>query len=275
MVARLQAEGIWKGRLIYEAHNFEFGLKSSICETTWVVNAIKRIELACYQASDLVTTCSVDDLKLMQEFYGNKNHLIIPNGVDINSIQFISPEKRRDNKLKLGISSKYFLALFMGSDHMPNQEALKNIFKAAPFCKDVIFLIIGSVCNPFFKENIPENVRLIGMVDEFTKNQFLGCTDIGLNPLKSGSGTNLKMAEYAASGIWIISTQVGGRGFWITNEHYSPIREKCLASDLNKLIESTKTDHIDKLIYQAYIHIRTFGNWDDAITPLVDILKIN
>jgi len=40
----------------------------------------------------------------------------------------------------------------------------------------------------------------------------LSCAQVALNPVQSGSGSNLKMAEYAAAGLPIVSTPFGCRG---------------------------------------------------------------
>ena len=37
--------------------------------------------------------------------------------------------------------------------------------------------------------------------------------DIGVNPVRTGSGSNLKIAEYLAAGLPVVTTPVGMRGF--------------------------------------------------------------
>ena len=44
---------------------------------------------------------------------------------------------------------------------------------------------------------------------------------VGLNPVISGSGTNLKVIEYAACGLIIVSTSLGIRGWeWSPGQHF-------------------------------------------------------
>ncbi len=43
--------------------------------------------------------------------------------------------------------------------------------------------------------------------------------DVGLNPMLRGSGTNLKMLDYAAHGALVLSTEVGARGLGFVAGH--------------------------------------------------------
>lgn len=82
-------------------------------------------------------------------------------------------------------------------------EKLKDIRK------DIIFLIVGTV-GTLFKDKEYPNVIFTGYVDDVTK--YFQIADIAINPMLSGSGTNIKMLEYMASGLPIITTKIGARG---------------------------------------------------------------
>jgi len=49
-------------------------------------------------------------------------------------------------------------------------------------------------------------------VSDDAKTLLLQATDVALNPMFSGSGTNLKMLEYLAAGVPVVATPVGARG---------------------------------------------------------------
>jgi glycosyltransferase involved in cell wall biosynthesis len=55
-------------------------------------------------------------------------------------------------------------------------------------------------------------VGLAGVVNDTEKANWLEVCDVGLNPVISGSGTNLKLIEYAAAGVPVVSTDFGARG---------------------------------------------------------------
>ncbi len=82
----------------------------------------------------------------------------------------------------------------------------------APQCPEIDFLIIGSSCAAFVDSPRPANVGLLGEVDDETKHIVLSLAQIALNPMRTGSGTNLKMLEYAAGGVPILTTEMGLRG---------------------------------------------------------------
>ncbi|MBI5453467.1 MAG: glycosyltransferase family 4 protein [Deltaproteobacteria bacterium] len=61
-------------------------------------------------------------------------------------------------------------------------------------------------------EPVPGNVRLFGVVDEDTRKMIYKASDMALNPMSKGSGTNIKMLDYMAAGLPVISTRLGTRG---------------------------------------------------------------
>jgi glycosyltransferase involved in cell wall biosynthesis len=78
---------------------------------------------------------------------------------------------------------------------------------------------MGSVCNcPL--PSVPANLHLLGVLGEAEKGCLMAGVDLALNPMESGSGTNLKMLEYAAAGILIVSSVFGNRGLrFVDGEH--------------------------------------------------------
>ena len=71
---------------------------------------------------------------------------------------------------------------------------------------------MGSQCLYFQNKKIPSNVGLLGLVSEEEKNRVFSVVDFALNPMLSGSGTNLKMFDYMSAGIPVITTEFGTRG---------------------------------------------------------------
>jgi len=60
----------------------------------------------------------------------------------------------------------------------------------------------------------------------------LGAADVALNPMASGSGTNLKMLEYCAAGLPVISTPHGARGLSLRH------REHLHVAELSEFVEA-------------------------------------
>ncbi len=152
--------------------------------------------------------------------------LTIPNGTDTTLITPSSPEATRQIKKYLGLDGMP-VALFLGSAHPPNVEAGWHIIgRIAPQAPDCLFFIVGSVCWVLKNaREIPANVKLFYEVDNASRDVFLRCADMAVNPMTTGAGTSLKMFDFLAAGLPVISTPLGARGvadgncdFMILNE---------------------------------------------------------
>jgi glycosyltransferase involved in cell wall biosynthesis len=55
-------------------------------------------------------------------------------------------------------------------------------------------------------------VCVIGRIDEKTRDLYLAAADLAVNPMFAGSGTNIKMFDFMAAGLPIVSTPIGARG---------------------------------------------------------------
>jgi len=210
------SEGI---KLAYEAHNVEYLLKKNVLpdneSSREILKLLFDIEKECCHKSEFVFTCSDEDKDSLCELYDvpPDKVIIVPNGVDCSQTAFTDFRKRRENKTKLDLGNET-LALFIGSYHEPNIEACEHIFKIAEKCPDVRFLLMGSQCFGIagMAKEMPKNVGLLGLVSEEEKARIYSVVDFALNPITSGSGTNLKMFDYMSAGIPIITTEFGARG---------------------------------------------------------------
>ena len=203
--------------ILHESHNFEYLLKKDMFdknkESQKILKKLFETEKEATQKSIATIFCSKEDEVLMSEAFLSppKKALLIPNGVDLNSVFFTDPKMKEKKKRELGFEGNR-IALFIGSWHKPNIDAVYRIFEMAKKVPDVKFVILGSVGLFFGGKEKPENVGFTGIVDDDEKASFLSVSDVALNPMLSGSGTNLKMLDYMAAGICVLSTKVGARG---------------------------------------------------------------
>lgn len=202
---------------IYEAHNVESVIKEQMLPDSKIkkelIRQVYQIEKECCENSKFIMTCSKEDQITLYQKYGIPFHkmVVIPNGVDCDEIHYTSMEERLKNKKRLQLEHET-IGVFMGSWHQPNLEACEEILHIALKCPDVKFLLMGSQCEYFRNRKLPANVGLLGIVNEKVKADVFQTVDFALNPMTSGSGTNLKMFEYMASGIPVITTKFGTRG---------------------------------------------------------------
>jgi len=204
-------------KMIHEAHNVEYLLKEKMYKpsayTTEVLEKLRDVEGRCCTESALVMTCSQQDKdKIVEMYHADPQHIfVVPNGVDCADIHFISVAERMENKKRKGLE-KETIGMFMGSYHQPNLEAAESVIEVAKKCRKVRFLLLGSQCEYFRHKKLPSNVALLGLVTEEEKAAVASTCDFALNLMESGSGTNLKMFDYMASGIPTITTEFGARG---------------------------------------------------------------
>ncbi|MGI0490373.1 glycosyltransferase family 4 protein [Alkalinema pantanalense CENA528] len=250
----------------YEAQDVEVDLKEGILPDNLTARellaAIRTVEQACCDGSDLIFTCAEQDSKLLHRLYHVPPSKIVevPNGVDVEAITYLSQQQRRSKKQALGLDNT-FTVFFLGSWHGPNLEAVEHIFQMAQKLPQVQFLVVGSVGLAFQNQPHPPNVGFMGVVDDSVKDVVLEVVDVALNPITYGSGTNLKMLEYFAAGIPVISTPFGVRGLGVHNQ------EHCMIADLNNFpaaIAHLQTEAIEqrqKRVRLAHQHVETAFDW--------------
>lgn len=146
--------------------------------------------------------------------------VIVPNGCDYDSIQGRGdPEAAA---AAVGLDPDRFTCIFVGSyDYDPNAAAARTIIEdIAPAFPDVQFLLVGR--NP---PAVPAggNVTAPGYVDDLPGT--LAAADVALCPLPRGSGTKLKMLDYLAAGLPIVTTTVGAQGLPITDGQNALVRD--------------------------------------------------
>ena len=212
--------------IVYEAHNVEFNLKKPYLtkaeQKNSLIDLVWDIEKRACEKSDMIFATSIEEKRTLSKLYDMtiEKIFVVPNGVDTKNITYFTKEEKNKQKQLLGLSN-YTTVLFVGSWHPPNLEALEFITnKLAPKRKDCLFLIVGSI-NDYYKNQslkiYPDNVLAFGVVSELEKIEIYKVADIAINPMISGSGTNLKMLDYMASGIPVISTPIGARGLETDN----------------------------------------------------------
>ena len=178
-----------------------------------LLNKLFQAEKQACKTALFTTVCAMDDAATMEKLYGfdRSKAVLVPNGVNLENVLFTSKQDKIKLKKSLGLETEK-IVVFMGSWHQPNIDAVKDIFKIAEKTPRYRYLIIGSVGGYFAAGKTPANVGFAGVVDDQEKQLCLALADVALNPMGTGSGTNLKMLDYMAAGIPVVSTRVGARG---------------------------------------------------------------
>ena len=225
--------------VIFDSQNVEARQKLSVLKDFPAhIEVIRSIERMALEQSDLTLACSEADALAFGEDYGIDPSavVIIENGVDAIGVPHVPGEVLAQIRARLGLEGR-LSAVFGGSYHHPNFRAAERILEVAQQVPDMAFVILGSVCNhPMLQNPTNENVRCLGEVDESVKWLAFRTADIGLNPMELGSGTNIKMFEYAAAGLPAMSTGFGVRGIPLEAEiEYLPVEIEAMPRVLGSL----------------------------------------
>jgi len=204
--------------IIYDSHNVEGVLRAQLLDESVpleraILHGVVGVEYELCRRADFVLACSQEDLLLFSRLYGiNARRIrVVPNGVMSGNIRPASVDGRAEARRALKLSENKSIAIFIGSDYPPNVAAAKFIADGlAPALPDVLFVIAGGVGHKI--ANPVENVVVTGVIDDSKRSCWLQASDVAVNPMFSGSGTNIKMFDFMAAGLPTITTAIGARG---------------------------------------------------------------
>jgi hypothetical protein len=151
-------------------------------------------------------------------------------------IYSFAPGMRTQMRAKLGLSDEDWVLVFSGSGFSPNVEAFREIKE---FCdaeaefmarNRVYILVVGSVSSQAYRRGA---LIVTGPVPEVLP--YFAAGDAGINMVTRGSGSNVKLFEYLAARLPVMSTVFGVRGTELKAfEDYLP----CARHDLREVIQS-------------------------------------
>jgi glycosyltransferase involved in cell wall biosynthesis len=209
------------GPLVYDAHNMEAALKHLIYPPSQagrlLLDSVTTIEREACARADEIWCCTDDDRRLLTAAYRLESNgketgrfVSVPNGVDTGRIPYVSPTDRAQRRRDYGFGANTRpTAYFIGSWHGPNIDAAERIVQCAWYLQDIRFVIAGGVCDALRQRRmpLPGNVVLAGLLDDAASLALLTTCDMALNPMRGGSGSNLKIFEYCAAGAPVVTLQ--------------------------------------------------------------------
>jgi glycosyltransferase involved in cell wall biosynthesis len=258
----------------YEAQDVEALLKAEALAgadgASDLLEQVKRIERACCDRAEFIWACSSEDRSEFVARYGvgADRILVVPNGVALEELSYVPLPVRREHKRRLGIADS-FLAVFLASWHAPNVLAAQELVEIARRQPSVEFLLVGSVGQALAGSEVPDNVDLAGMVASEFKRAALSIADLALNPVVTGSGTNLKMLDYFASGTPVVSTAFGARGLGVrAGEHYT-LAEPDRFGEAVESVRKADEPVLTQIASAAQAHVEANMTWEAIVTNLL------
>ena len=173
--------------------------------------------------------------------------MVVPNGVDASVCQAVWPSQTRQRRRSIGLDRP--LAVFMGSIHKPNREAAGHAAAGA-------------------------NLVWTGPISENGKEAVFSLADMALAPLKSGTGSSLKIPDYIAHGKIVVATPVGLRGGEELARFASVISTLDVRGTMAEVLRrlEDQPEAYDSACRQAREWVERTLEWSVAAKPLVEAL---
>ncbi|HEY3777885.1 MAG TPA: glycosyltransferase [Rhizomicrobium sp.] len=262
--------------VIYDAHNVEAVLRMELLDDgsagTAIVRDVIRVERELCERADLILTCSHEDRSAFNRLYDIPfaRMRVFPNGTFAGKITPPTVEERAAARQALNLGPAP-VAFFIGSNYAPNAEAARFIADVlAPALPHVSFVIAGGVAESFAGRSTPFNLRVPGLVYEEARLTWLRAADLAINPMFGGSGTNIKMLDYMAAGLPIVTTAIGARGIETSEETFQLAEARKFPDAIGGLLAApTRARTIAK---SAREQASKFYSWERISRELGDLL---
>ncbi len=177
------------------------------------IGALRRWEERLWRDANEVVCVSLEDARRV-EGVRRRPAVVVPNGVSLDEVRFKRPGERSGHEI-----------LFVGIlEHAPNVKAarwiateiLPRVVEAEPRAR---LVLCGARPARAVLQLSSDRVTVTGRVPSVAP--YLERAAVYANALEQGAGTSLKVLEALASGVPLVSTGVGVRGFSLSSpDHY-------------------------------------------------------
>jgi len=185
------------------------------------VNLIYLLERNATKYASLSMVVSYKDFHIARKLFNITNIVIAPNFVPYNEVESI--RKRLNEGIcaeKTRIAGRYII--FHGDfRYYPNREALLLLVKRImpriwELYPDIKLVVVG----PGLPRASKGKIILLGYIPHEILYKLISNATCAIVPLLRGGGTRIKILEYLACGVPVISTKIGAEGLELENfEH--------------------------------------------------------
>src|SRR5207237_334806 len=153
--------------------------------------------------ADLVVAVSAPDRDQFASRYGTPREKIavVDNGFDADQLRAPLPEEKRAARAALGLAAGERGLLFVGTDFAHNRRAVEDLFRhlvpALPSLRARLF-VVGGVSAHFVARARAAEGSVRAVPEQSDLVPYLWGADVGLNPVTTGAGSNVKLPTYLA-----------------------------------------------------------------------------
>lgn len=245
-------------------HNVEFLRMGTTYDlSTSDIEKMKAFEIkACRSCDRVVAVSDVDRDLLIQNGVEAWRVAVIPLGVDLSDYESIDLEAVNCVRRRYGLLQDDYVIVFHGVlSYKPNYDAVRLLAREImPRLRSMgcsaKCLVIGSYPP---NEFAADDIILTGSVDPLP--DYIKVADVAVVPLLEGGGTRLKILEYFAAGLPVISTVKGAEGIKV--EHGKEILVEDSMEKISKLINELRCDGVKRRTIgeNGWHFVRSLG-WD-------------
>ena len=257
-------------KLILTAHDV---LSNNLDKDSLLRKIALAEEINALKQADFVVTLSENDQAFFEKY--NIKSYCVPIAINTEKINDICQKKIILNNLEeLAIANRLNsdFCLFVGSQHNPNIEAVKQIRQWSNLANSISgeftgkFVIVGG-CWEGEEEG---NFISLGKVSDKLLSYLYQRATLVLSPLSSGTGMSVKTIEAMAYGKVILGTSVGFRGYPVESgvncvvcdnlEDYPEKIEQLLQQpevldSMGKKAQEFAQDYDYHLLYKTYLDL--------------------
>lgn len=197
------------------SHNLEHRLlEQGSTQERWFAGTLKRLEAQVPARYRGIFTCAGDDYAFYQAHDPDGRCPLTPVGCAVDARAYVARDGDRERmRAELGVAEDETLFVFSGSSFQPNVDALAWLRgfnqSHAGFLEQrrIRILVLGTVSPQPWREGA---LIATGRVPDVLP--YFAAADAGLNAVTWGSGANVKLFEYIAARLPVMSTRFGVRG---------------------------------------------------------------
>ena len=236
------------------------------------------LELLVWRKSSGAVAVSEHDLSVAKKMFGPKKNLaVVSNGISSKEIGKYQHSKQIREWLRVPFDCKIMVFHGLGT-YWPNVDARQRIIeKILPLTKklsknmDVYAVIVGPGNAPSNTIQCSDHVRIVGEVSKSKLYEILAISDVAVVPLRSGSGTRLKILDYFGLLVPVVATTLAVEGLPVKDRVELLIRndDKEIAKAVSELFLDTAL--CQRLTESAFSLVTKKFDWESVLQPLEEL----